>query len=438
MKLQKHDAAHLLRRFAFGATPSEVSRFTELNRQQAITQLFSAGIVEDTGLDLDQVGDISMTEAQDHWLAHLFDSLPNVRDRQLFFWHDHFSIIGRKVRSAELSWQAHNDMRRLAMGDFAPLLSAISFSPAMIVHLDNQTNVAGNPQENFARELLELHTVGVGNFSESDVITMAQAWTGHGLSGSRSAGDLASFFYEARHDSSVNTMFGREASWSAHAALEELTTGVKAMDTARYLVAKVLSYYVGDHVTQDVVNDLAVMFRDSNMNMRELLRIVATLDEFWAPEARYCRVRNPLEYTIGLSRAVGVRPEETRLRGSMSRMGMDSSSLPASTAGAHTPTGSPRRSHGPRNSGCGPFQSQSKRTGSWQGCRRLTQPLNYSNDSACTSHFRERPTLCRNGLQTTSHFSTSPACCRWKRSGSPDTCRRCLSLIHISEPTRPY
>ena len=322
MKLQKHDAAHLLRRFAFGATPSEVSRFTELNRQQAITQLFSAGIVEDTGLDLDQVGDISMTEAQDHWLAHLFDSLPNVRDRQLFFWHDHFSIIGRKVRSAELSWQAHNDMRRLAMGDFAPLLSAISFSPAMIVHLDNQTNVAGNPQENFARELLELHTVGVGNFSESDVITMAQAWTGHGLSGSRSAGDLASFFYEARHDSSVNTMFGREASWSAHAALEELTTGVKAMDTARYLVAKVLSYYVGDHVTQDVVNDLAVMFRDSNMNMRELLRIVATLDEFWAPEARYCRVRNPLEYTIGLSRAVGVRPEETRLRGSMSRMGM--------------------------------------------------------------------------------------------------------------------
>ena len=336
MKLQPADAAHLLRRFAFGATSREMSDYSDLNKNQAVAALL-AGDTPIRGLDPSQIGNAAVLEAQEHWLAHLYDSAASATDRQHFFWHDHFSIISRKVRSGELTWEVHGEMRRLALANFDSLLRAVSFSPAMMIHLDNHTNVTGSPQENFARELLELHTIGNGSFSESDVVAMAQAWTGHGLSGSRGGGDLSYLFRRGRHDPSPATMFGMTKSWSAADTLDELTSGAKASDTARYLVRKLLDFYVGDHVGQALVNDLAAAFRDDDMNVRRLLRGIADLDEFWAPAARYSRVRSPLEYTMSLSRAMGVAPADSGLRAHMLGMGMELFQPPGVAGwGSHT------------------------------------------------------------------------------------------------------
>ena len=119
----------------------------------------------------------AQTKMIDWWVDRMITSQPTIEEKLTLFLHGHFATGREKVEDARLMWDQHRTLRNLGKGSFQTLLERISFGSAMLIFIDNETNVVGAEQENFAREFMELHTIGNGNFTEADVVSMARAWT---------------------------------------------------------------------------------------------------------------------------------------------------------------------------------------------------------------------------------------------------------------------
>jgi len=201
------DAAHLLRRVGYGGAPAEVDALTGQSRRACVeaamgfrsTDAIPAG--PDAGVP-SFVANSSQWEAHSDaisWWVERMATLANptstpvpapanagnlpIYERLAFFWHDHFACAQDKVGDLPAMWDQIRTLRRMALGSFDSLVRTIAVHPAMLVHLDNQHNTIEHPQENFGRELMELYTCGVGEFTEADVVAMTRAWTGHNTVG---------------------------------------------------------------------------------------------------------------------------------------------------------------------------------------------------------------------------------------------------------------
>ncbi len=210
--LSRSDAAHMLRRTGFGGSDSELAALTGMTREAAVDAAmgFRSSDSAPGGPD---VGVPGWVLGESQWEAHsdaiawwiqrmadlanestvptpvppTSDPLP-IYEKMALFWHEHFSCGQDKASDFPVLWDQIGLFRRTGLGNFDSLVRAVAVHPAMLVFLDNESNVAGGIQENFARELMELYTCGVGNFTEADVVAMARAWTGHntvGWTGSR-------------------------------------------------------------------------------------------------------------------------------------------------------------------------------------------------------------------------------------------------------------
>jgi uncharacterized protein (DUF1800 family) len=172
----------------------------------------------------------------------------------------------------------------------------VARDPAMLVWLDGRTNVKAYPQENFARELMELFTLGLDNYTQKDVVAMAKAWTGYTLA---APGYRTQTYNATWHDSSANTLFGITRSWQGPDALNEILTGKKAVPSSRFIAAKLFSYLAYPIDADDpVVTPLAAAFRASGLDIMALVREIFLSDAFWSAEARYGLVRSPVEWMV--------------------------------------------------------------------------------------------------------------------------------------------
>ena len=200
-------------------------------------------------------------------------------EKMTLFWHSHFACGFEKVQDMSAMQDQHTIFRQYGMGDFGELLRRVSISSAMLVYIDNESNVAGGIQENFARELMELHTIGVGNFTEADVVAMARAWTGHNVVGwNGSWYDTTYHYYANRHDNGQKTLFGITDNWDAtgqyggRSTINELVYGVKQADTARFIARKLFKFFVNISPTDTTVQNLANVFVGAGMNIAALVR----------------------------------------------------------------------------------------------------------------------------------------------------------------------
>jgi len=197
---------------------------------------------------------------------------------------------------------------------------------AMLIYLNNASNVKGGVQENFARELMELFTVGNGRFEESDVVAMAKAWTGHNTVGATRANnwryDPTYVFKADEHDNSNKTLFGITKNWDAKDTLDELCFGVKATATSDYFARKMFQFYVHTNPSQAVVDQLAAGFRSRNLNIKFLLKDILLHPEFWKDETRYALVKSPVEYMVDIMRRNGLSSADDSVRWRMEAMGM--------------------------------------------------------------------------------------------------------------------
>jgi uncharacterized protein (DUF1800 family) len=319
-KYSFEDAAHLLRRAGFGGTLEEIKKLQTLGPELAVEQLLAFSSddqtrdnphdIEKTFQDvLDEGGKIGGAQGaailtlQGWWLHKMINTDQPLKEKLVLFWHGHFATGLDKVRNA-FALQNQNELfRRLAASKFDTLTLQVAKDPAMLRYLDNNDNIKAHPNENFARELMELFTMGVhGGYSEKDVQESARAFTGWAFKGGNNKDKTTEFVNIAKnHDTGVKTVLGASGNFEGTDIVRMVT---HHPSSAKYMTEKVWRYFVSEELPEHIHNDLIRVWVDSKLDIRELLRFIFTSEEFYAPQNRNSLIKSPLEYVIGSLRSV--------------------------------------------------------------------------------------------------------------------------------------
>jgi uncharacterized protein (DUF1800 family) len=302
--------AHLLRRFGLGCTEAEVDFYAAGGWRKAVDLLLEPP--HETGYKTNwsdlanpNTGNLNTVAVQYAWYGQMLLSHHPLIERLATFWHGHFAISGAKVNSGFIAADYVDTLRRHALSPFPELLKAVCRSPAMIFWLDNQTNVASSPNENLGREVLELFTLGEGNYSEDDVREAARALTGWSLQ--RNRGDSpkpASFrFRPAVHDDGQKTILGRTAAFDGESFLDHVA---RQPQTARFLVDKILRWFVQPDPSPRLVEKYSALYQQSELDTKQLLRAIMTSDEFYQEQSVRSVVKSPLDFVVAVPRQLGL------------------------------------------------------------------------------------------------------------------------------------
>jgi uncharacterized protein (DUF1800 family) len=312
------EARHLLMRTSFHAAPGEVWALAGLTRSEAVDWLLDGVQTAprtqpepelDRWMPRSQVRAMSPQERR-AWLRHRIEQGQALRgwwfgemlatpspftERMTLFWHNHFVSSLRKVRPTRLMYRQNLLLRRYALGSFREMLHAVARDPAMILYLDNASNRKDRPNENFARELMELFTLGEGNYSERDVKEAARAFTGWGIDGE--TGEFR--FRPALHDPGVKTILGRSGAFDGDEVLDIL---LAQPQTAETIVRKLWREFVSPEPDPAEVARVAGVFRRSGYDVRAAMRALLTSEAFFAEANRATLVKSPVDLLVGTLR----------------------------------------------------------------------------------------------------------------------------------------
>jgi len=228
------------------------------------------------------------------WLEEMTHSKAQLREKMALFWHGHFASRNINILYQQ---QLLTVVRENALGNFADLLRGVSKSSAMISFLNNQQNKKQHPNENFAREVMELFTLGRGNYTENDVKEAARAFTGwsHRLDGE--------FVFRQRdHDTGSKTVLGKTGNFDGDDMLEIL---LERRETAKFIARKMYKFLVNEStVPEERILWLGDRFFDSGYKIMRLLEDIARSDWFYAPENIGSKIKSPVELWVGMRRAI--------------------------------------------------------------------------------------------------------------------------------------
>ena len=228
------------------------------------------------------------------WMDQIIQK-PTLRERMTFFWHGHFAC---RTLVPWFAQRLNNTIRTMALGSFRELLMAVSREPAMLQFLNNQQNKKDHPNENFAREVMELFTLGRGNYSELDVKEAARAFTGWGFN---FAGEFQ--FRAKQHDNDIKTFRGNSGNYNGEDILESI---LEDPITARFITAKLYRFFISDQpASPEVVKTWADSFYSSDYNLSKLLHIIFQSDEFNDPVNQGNRIKSPIELLLGFQMHTG-------------------------------------------------------------------------------------------------------------------------------------
>ena len=226
------------------------------------------------------------------------------------FWHDHFATGSSKVRLAQVMMGHMETLYENSLLPFRTILEAVSKDPAMLIWLDSQDNRKAAPNENFARELLELFTMGVDNgYTEMDIKEAARAFTGWSISQSRGRRSRSNEFSFDRteHDDGQKVLLGSKGRFSGEDVLDVVCMQPQ---TGRYLVTKIWEYFAYAKPEKDLVDRLTRTFITSNLNVKDLLRYIMLSDEFVSLKAVGTKVKSPVDFCVLSARMIGVQKRE--------------------------------------------------------------------------------------------------------------------------------
>jgi len=227
-------------------------------------------------------------ELQAWWFREMVTTDSPLTERLVLMWHNHFTSDLRKARWPTLMYRQNQTFRKHAAGNFRALLEAILFDPAMLLYLDNQQNRAGRANENLARELLELFTLGIGHYTEQDIKEVARALTGFMVD--RSTGKT--IFRRHQHDDGDKVIFGKRGAFAANDLPGLL---LQRPRTSEYIAARVYREFVGQKPSPAEQKRLGALFRKADYDLRPLLRAVLTSNGFTDPAGFGTVVQSPVE-----------------------------------------------------------------------------------------------------------------------------------------------
>ncbi len=238
-----------------------------------------------------------MIELRGWWLQRMASGVRPLQEKMTLFWHGHFATSVTKVRNAYLMWRQNGLFRRLGTGNWLELLTAVAKDPAMLLWLDGAQSRKEHPNENFAREVMELFTLGEGHYTERDVTEAARALTG--WSYDRATQDFVERPYW--HDRGAKTIFGQTGYFSGEDFLAMLVAQPQA---ARFITARLWNYFAGEPPPADLTGALAAAFRRSGNNFKPLLRAMFLSEEFYAPSIVRNQIKSPVQWLVGSVRVL--------------------------------------------------------------------------------------------------------------------------------------
>jgi len=323
-------AAHLLRRAGFGGTPAEIDDLYARGLEGAVSRLVDYEAIDLTayeqGLTAKNYNLTNNRGIQQWFLDRMGFSPRPLEEKMTYFWNLHWTSGISKVRGVTLIHNQNKTERQYAVGRFDDLVVKISQDPAMLVWLDNSLNRAGRPNENYARELMELFCLGIGHYSENDVREVARALTGWTVQNYRQMDQYNSATFldnPAFHDNGVKTILGQTGNWNGYDAIRlilELTDSEGSV-SGRFIGAKLWSFFAYEYPPQHVVHELRDAYVASNRSIREVVRRIFLHPEFYEAHTRKTWVRSPVEYAVASVRMVEATSDFATPTNSLAGMG---------------------------------------------------------------------------------------------------------------------
>jgi len=312
------DARHLLDRTSFAAGADDIKAFAQMTRAQAVDQLLAwtsgrtvtpppawvnnfesprrlRGMGEEERKAFQREQFEKGVELRSWWMTEMLTTPSPLTEKMTLFWHNHFVSSLQKVRSPVLMYRQNLLLRKHALGYFGDMLHEVAKDPAMVIYLDSASNRKGQPNENFAREVMELFTLGEGSYTEQDVKEAARAFTGWSID--PETGEF--MFRPAIHDDGVKTVLGRSGNFTGDDVLDILLAQPQA---AEFIVAKMWREFISPTPDPMEVKRIARMFRDNRYNIKVALRALLTSDAFYAPQNRAVLIKSPVELIVGTLR----------------------------------------------------------------------------------------------------------------------------------------
>ncbi|REJ90625.1 MAG: DUF1800 domain-containing protein [Planctomycetota bacterium] len=316
----RHDAAHLLRRTGFGATVTEIDRAVDEGLEATLQRRLApqpeseefdqvARLLRNTAHQTGSIGDLKAW-----WFYRMRYTANSLVERMALLWHDHFATSYGKVQSVKQMAAQNDAFRRHALGDFRELLHEMSRDVAMLVWLDGNANRKRHPNENFAREVMELFSLGIGNYTEADIIEAARAFSGWHVR----KGEF--WFNELQHDTGEKTVFGRTGNLNGDDVIELC---LEQPACPRFIAVKLLRYFVQPEPQEELIAALADRIQAHNFQITPVLGELFRSRAFWAESSRLALIKSPVDLVVGSQRSLEVRSNLNASAEALEKLGQD-------------------------------------------------------------------------------------------------------------------
>ncbi|HNR18571.1 MAG TPA: DUF1800 domain-containing protein [Bacteroidia bacterium] len=322
MQLSQKQIQHLFLRAGFGFFPNESAKYISKSKEQIIESVFQesknirpiaylpyplSGKEEKEGVGGFQILKMILKSKKDteelnlQWIFKMTWTQAQLREKMTYFWHNHFAT---NTPFAYLMQEQNNLLRTHALGNFKGMLLAVAKDPAMLIYLNNQQNKKAHPNENFARELLELFTLGEGNYTETDVKEAARAFTGWATN---TKGQYV--FNEHHHDNGIKKFMGEEGNFNGE---DIIAIVLKNKQCAKFITKKIYSEFVNPAVDVERVEKLGDNFFKSGYDIERLMRDIFLSNWFYDEENIGCKIASPVELIVRLKKLIKLEFNEDK------------------------------------------------------------------------------------------------------------------------------
>ncbi len=295
-------AAHLFRRSGFGATANQLDDALERSSKEVVASICETAESPSESAQYEALlqsviagGDPQGLGAA--WAYRMLTTPAQLREKMTLFWHGHFATSAAKVEDVKLMHQQNELLRTNALGDFAKIVQGISKDPAMLIYLDSITNRKAHPNENYAREVMELFCLGEGNYTEEDVVQLARCFTGWEIKRGKYR------FNKYQHDFGEKTIFGKSGKFSGEDGVRlVLDHSVGPI----FIAKKLVKFFVMDEPAPDdeLVAPLAKQIRADNWDVGPTVKRILGSNLFFSEQALAAKVRSPVEFVVGVLRCL--------------------------------------------------------------------------------------------------------------------------------------
>lgn len=314
---------HLLRRAGFGAAPGELQQYQAMGFSSAVDSLLNYQTVDDSQLDAVQPA-ITMAYSGKRtanelnalatwWLNRLVNTKHPLEEKMTLFWHNHFATGYEKVRNGLLMYNQNQFLRSNALGNFKDILTGMTADGAMLVWLDGDLNRKGNPNENYAREIMEVFSTGRGPYTEDDVKAGALAMTGYRIDSSGNG-----VFMPKLHDDSIKTYLGSTGDLGPSDVIDIL---VAHPATAATLSTELFSFLAYPFPSKDTVDALSQVYLSSGYSIKAVVEAILKSPEFISTQAYLSQVKSPAEFVANGMRGLGATIDPVKAVTNMKAMG---------------------------------------------------------------------------------------------------------------------